>query len=585
VTAPVGFDLETATADKLFSYGPGFIKVAGFTSDDVARPVWTTHYAEELIAVLRQAPWIYGHNIFGFDLLALAYHHGADWDELSRKAVDTEILDRLVHPPMARDTGGSLDKYDLDHVSERYGVPGKTGSLADIARVHGGYDNIPSDDPGYLDYLKGDVDAVKALIARIPNGPILKGEGAEYARREHRIAGINGQITLNGFRVDIPLLEERISLGEEYKRAALESLRDDYDLPLGRFGWKGRGDKKEEFWEDFGSPLATLEGRKWLIEVWDAFGVRNPPVTDTGRLSVSAADLRPIAESSIIHPDLRRILGLMITVTTTRTIYQTVRDHLAGDRVHPLIVMRQASGRSSVTSPGLTVMGKHGGRHIERDVLVPDEGRVLISGDLNQVDMRAVAALSGDKEYARLFEPGKDVHREHAIMIYGDETFRQEAKAIGHGANYGQGPSALIAKGHNPERVRQFFEYRSSRFPRLMEWTEEIREQAKSGGLLDNGFGRLMRPDPKRAHTQGPALMGQGGAADLLKEVLLRLPPEFRPWLKLTVHDEILLDVPEGDAREVREELRKAMTFEWKGVPILCDVSEPGYSWGEVSAK
>ena len=183
--------------------------------------------------------------------------------------------------------------------------------------------------------------------------------------------------------VDVPLLNERIAAGESHKREALEILRDDYDLPLGKFVWKGRGDKKEEQWQDFDSPLASLEGREWILDVFEAYGVRNPPITDTGRVSTSAEALSPIAESEVSHPELRRILGLMQTVTTTRTVYQTTQNHMVQDsngdyRVHPLIKMVQASGRSSVTDPGLTVFGKRGGRHIERDIFLPEDGHVLL---------------------------------------------------------------------------------------------------------------------------------------------------------------------------------------------------------------
>lgn len=571
----IGFDLETAGKD-FFGHDESFLKLAGYTDGD---SVGFTTEAEELIKRLEAAPWIYGHNIFGFDLLALAHIYGADWESLTRKAVDTEILDRLDYPPMARDTGGSIDKYDLDHVAERRGVKGKTADLAEMARKHGGFEHIPADDPEYREYLRGDVEAIRALIAQLP----IKGNA--YAKREHRVASLNGRMTLNGFRVDLPLLEERISKGESDKRFALHLLRDDYDLPLGRFEWSGRGKDKVEQWTDFDNPLATLEGRKWLIEVWDAFGVRNPPITETGRLSTSAQDLRPLAESPLIHPDLRRILRLMMTVTTTRTIYQTIADHLVGDRVHPMIVMRQASGRSSVTNPGLTVMGKRGGRHVERDVLIPDEGHVLISADLSQVDMRAIAGHCQDPNYMALFESGKDAHTELAIFITGDPSKRNDVKAIGHGANYGLGANKMIASGYDPELVKTFFEREKEQFPRKHAWREEIRERAAAGELLDNGFGRKMRCDPRRAYTQAPALMGQGTAADIMKEALLRLPETFRPWLRITVHDEILISAPEERASEIKEELREAMTFEWRDVPIFCDVSEPGYSWGEVSAK
>ena len=368
---PVGFDLETASAEQLFSYGDGFIRLAGtITGEEIE----LTTDVKELIARLEKAPWIYGHGIFGFDLLALALA-GADYEALAAKSMDTLLLARLDWPPEARDTGGSVDKYSLDAVAERLGVTGKTDSIKDLAKKHGGLDQIPVDDEEYRAYLTGDLEASKAVLDKLPRG--------EYARREHKCQALMGRMTLNGFRVDVPLLEERISQGEYYKNEALSILMEDYDLPLGRVAWKGRGDKKEEFWETFDSPLASLEGREWLVDVFDAYGVRNPPVTESGRLATAADALEPLRNSPASHPDLRRIIELMQTVTTTRTVYQTTADHMINERVHPMINMGQASGRSSVTSPGLTVFGKRGGRHIERDIFLPEPGHVLISCDLS----------------------------------------------------------------------------------------------------------------------------------------------------------------------------------------------------------
>jgi DNA polymerase-1 len=101
--------------------------------------------------------------------------------------------------------------------------------------------------------------------------------------------------------------------------------------------------------------------------------------------------------------------------------------------------------------------------------------------------------------------------------------------------------------------------------------------------LLDNGFGRLMRATPERAYTQAPALMGQGASRDVMCESLLRLDAltggRVRPHLRAVVHDEIVLSVPEAEAEQWQEHLRQAMTWEWRGVPILCDVSAPAYRW------
>jgi DNA polymerase-1 len=572
----IGFDLETASADDIWRYGEGFIRLCGFIGGD--GPQITTNPAE-LIAELDKAPWIYAHNFFGFDGLALAYYHGADWESLSAKALDTMILARLDYPPEARSTGVSKDKYDLTACCERKGVPGKTDSLPDLVKEFGGWDQIPTDNEAYRDYLNGDLRAIEALITKLPR--------TAYAKREHMVASLNGRMTLNGFRVDQDLLAERIENGAETKRGLLEILRDDYDLPLGEFVWTGRGKNKEEHWEDFASPLSTLAGRQWLLDVFDAYGVRNPPRTSDGRLAIGSTPLEDMRESSATHPDLRRILEMMETITGTRTVYQTLADHTVNGWVHPLIVMGQASGRSSVTNPGLTVFGKRDGRHVERMVLLPDnDDEVLLSVDFAQADMRAVAALSQDKNYMDLVAPGRDPHAELAIQLFGDARFRQQIKPVAHGANYGEGANKLISAGHDPALVRKFFEERKRNYPRLIEWQDEVRAIGQAGKLLDDGFGRMMRCDPARAYTQAPALMGQGAAGEFLREGMLRLDAldsSYRFMLKITVHDELVASVPKADFEDIKRDFLKAFTFEWRGVPILADAEGPGNNWGELS--
>ena len=79
--------------------------------------------------------------------------------------------------------------------------------------------------------------------------------------------------------------------------------------------------------------------------------------------------------------------------------------------------------------------------------------------------------------------------------------------------------------------------------------------------------------------------MGQNGAAEILKDCILRMPQEFRPYVVTMVHDEIVFCAPTKDCPEIMQEVKRAMTFEFRGVPIECDLSGPGRSWGEVSAK
>src|ERR1700744_4865425 len=175
---PVGFDIETASANTLFTHSGDtpFLRLAGYSSPDGVK---TTTDMGELVKALEDAPWIYGHNVLGFDLLALSFHHGADWERLSRKTLDTMMLDRLDFPPQARDTGGSVDKYDLDAACERRGVAGKTDSIRELGKEFGGYDQIPVDDPRYIEYLQGDVAAIEGLIKELPR--------TKYGQREHKV--------------------------------------------------------------------------------------------------------------------------------------------------------------------------------------------------------------------------------------------------------------------------------------------------------------------------------------------------------------------------------------------------------------
>jgi P4 family phage/plasmid primase-like protien len=580
-TLALTVDLETGGADELFTYQPhdgtGFVRLAGAIGPAGVPQIMS---GAELLPFLDYADQIVGHNVLAFDLVALARHHSADYQRLAAKAVDTELVARQANPPRSRDSGSSLDRYDLDHVAEGLGVPGKTDSIAALKRKHGGYDRIPLDDPEYRSYLDGDLRAT-AAVAR----GLASWQRDPYVAREHKLAAIAGQMTLNGFRVDCELLERRQQETADRSRVALQRLHDVLGLPLSKTVLRGRGEARHEEEQELDSPLSSAGGREWLAGVWAEFGVADPPRTEKAKvLSVGADDLRAVAR---VHPELAGLCEMIITAAWPRTVYKTAADCLTSEgRVHPGNSFRQASGRWSVTNPGLTVFGKRDGRHVERDIFLPDEGHVLLSFDLSQVDMRSMAGHSQDPNYMAIFQAGRDAHQEIADQV---GVSRQDAKAIGHGWNYGLGAKRMIANGLDPAKVYKFIEGMEQRFPALIAWREQIREAGKAGAILDNGFGRRMRCDPARAYTVAPALMGQGGARDIMGQSLLRLPRELDQYLRVMVHDEILLSIPRDIVLDVIPVVKEAMTWEWTPntggipVPITCDFAF-GASWGECSA-
>ena len=589
----LGFDLETADADDLFRWDParteggaGFVRLAGVVGPHGARQIVSV---TDLLALTRVAARLDGHNIMGFDGLALARHHGLDWHQFAAKARDSELIARQVNPPRSRESGTSADHYDLDHVASELGVAGKTDQLSRLAKQHGGYHLIPPDDEEYRSYLMGDLAATRAVSDRL--NPFYDAD--PYLPREHAVAALAGQMSLSGFAVDHELLAQRREQTGERKRQALGLLRDGWGLPLDKAVTRGRGAARHEVRETLDSPLAGKAGRAWLEQMYARYQIADPPRTGKSRdLAIGADALREVTSRPGCPPELITMTRLMGIATGARTVYQTATDWLCPDgRVHPKISMRQASGRWSFLKPGLTVYGKHDGRHVEREVFTADPGEVLVSFDLSQVDMRAIAGHSQDPEYIKLFWPGRDAHAEIAIRVFGDAKRRQDAKARGHGWNYGMGPERMIRDGVDPALAYGFDHGMKESFPVMCSWREQIRAIGKAGMILDNGFGRRMRCDPHWAYTVAPALMGQGGARDIMCECLLRLPSWLWPMMRAMVHDEIIFSVPAGILPDVVRVVTAAMTWTWVppgaalGVPVLCDINGPGWSWGDISGK
>jgi len=504
------------------------------------------------------------------------------WEPNGHK-IPKRIINSIELEGQAEVTCLYVDAVDSLYVTEHCIVTHNSDSAMRLKRKHGGWDKIPLDDPEYRSYLEGDLRATAAVAGRI--GGYLDAD--PYLRREHQLAAIAGRMSLNGFRVDTRLLTERLEAGENRKREALDLLHAGWGLPLTRKVMRGRGSKKTESEETVDSPLSGNAGREWLARIWERYQVSDPPLTAKGKLSIGTDDLNKIAVRPECPGDLKAALKLMEIVTKTRSVYGTASDCLCPDgRVHPVNSFRQASGRWSVTNPGLTVFGKHDGKHHERDIFLPDEGHILMSFDLAQVDMRAIAGHCQDPAYMALFGFGpdgkpNDAHKENAAKI---GISRQATKAISHGWNYGLGAKRMIANGLDPEKVYAFIAGMEANYPQLIAWREDIRARGKAGEILDNGFGRRMMCDPDRAYTVAPALLGQGGARDIMGEALLRLPREILPMLRVMVHDEILVSCLKRDALEVAREVQRAMTFMWRDVPIISDMTA-GMSWGECSAK
>ncbi|WP_052720205.1 DNA polymerase [Actinoplanes rectilineatus] len=576
VTLPPGvvaLDIETASEDQMWHRQPGFIRLCGYQTGD---RITITDDPAQLADAIGRARLVIGHNVLAFDLVAMALHHSIDLLGMAAagRVFDTKLAGILNDPPApGMKQAQILREYSLDSMGDRLLGATKTGDLKALARQHGGFDRIPLDDERYVRYLAGDVDLTARLGRQLRTGP--------YLRREHHVAAVAARIRMNGFRVDVPELERRVAANRAVRAGHLADLSARYGLPAAR---KGGGVSK--------SPHATAEGKAAIVRAFADLGVRLP-VTENGQPSFGKDALAEVAAVFTGRPDVMALVDLVGSLNGVRTVYETVQQYLVGDRVHPEIGMFQASGRWSTTKPGLTVMGKRGGKYAEREVFLSEPGHVLISADLSQVDARALAALSQDPAYLAMFAPGLDLHREVATRVWGDPGRRDEAKALGHGWNYGMSINGLVRNAGVSEQVaRKFDAGMRAQFPGLVAWRDRVRADGKAGRVLDNGFGRPLRVDPDRAWTQAPALMGQGCARDIMMEGLLRLPVEVVPMLRAVVHDEVILSVPAGIAGDVEQTVLAALSFPWApaggSLPVQIEAGlgeRRGVNWGHVYAK
>jgi hypothetical protein len=623
----IGFDIESHSAKRLFTHtdigGDPYTKLSGYVTEDGTEVV--VNSVAELIKRLEDADEIYGHNLLGFDLMALARHHGADYDKLAAKTVDTLRLAQLLDPPGARNEKPWAVKgyYSLDQVADRLGMPGKTDDLKALARKHApeeidgrklsdeereeiGFGRIPSDDPEYRAYFSGDLKATRGVRRAL-------GDLSDYARREMRVAHLQHRMTYNGWRVDVPELSRLVESEDAKRHESLQWLHENCGVPLTRSVGRGRGKNRIFVDESMKSPLSTNEGKDALIRAFADRGLPYYLKTESGTLATGKDAMGEASYTigkgakskempGLLNPNRRpfnpdadwvaieEMAGHIVTVTSSVLKYKEIQDHLVGDRVHPRVGNLQASGRWAYIQPSVTNMGKRGGKVHQRRPLIADEGSLLIAFDLDQVDMRAIAGHCQDPAYMALFAPGRDAHAMVADAVFGrhDGEWRDYAKRIGHGWNYGMSVDGIAKSGVKMELAQQFDDQMNSRFPGLCAWRSSVRDLAKAEGFLDNGFGRKMRCDSKRTWTQAPSLMGQGGARDIMCEALLRLVdmiPEATEWLRCVVHDEVVLCVPEHMAQGVTEAVLEAFTFTFKGVPITAGASKAARDWASCYAK
>ncbi|HEY3077130.1 MAG TPA: DNA polymerase I [Burkholderiales bacterium] len=358
---------------------------------------------------------------------------------------------------------------------------------------------------------------------------------------------------------------------------------------------------EQKAYEAAGQPF-NLGSPKQIQEI--LFERHKLPVKKKTPSGQPSTDEDSLAELALDHPLPRLILEhrALSKLKSTYTDKLPRSINAVTGRVHTTYSQTTAvTGRLASNEPNLQniPIRTSAGRRIRACFIAPP-GAKIMSADYSQIELRIMAHLSGDENLRRAFSEGEDVHRATAAEVFGvplsqvDADQRRVAKVINFGLIYGMSSFGVaqnlgIDRGTAQTYVDRYF----ARFPGAKRYMDETRRRAKELGYVETVFGRRLwlpelrsgapvrRQAAERAAINAPM---QGTAADLIKLAMIAVQKwldESRAQAKLImqVHDELVLEVPDGEIEATKAKVRELMESVAKlDVPLVADVGV-GDNW------
>ncbi|MFH0941702.1 MAG: DNA polymerase I, partial [Chloroflexota bacterium] len=265
---------------------------------------------------------------------------------------------------------------------------------------------------------------------------------------------------------------------------------------------------------------------------------------------------------------------------------------------------KTATGRLSSSDPNLQNIPVRGelGRQVRRAFIAPP-GAYLLSADYSQIDLRALAHLSGDENLIAAFHNDEDIHAATASRLFGVETEqvtpdqRRLAKVVNFGVIYGMSEYGLEqATELTREEAGQFISAYFDKYPKVRQYLEATKQQSREKGYVQTLLGRrrylpevrasnrLVREAAERMAINMPV---QGTSADIIKVAMINLDREMtkrdlKSRMLLQVHDELVFEVPEDELKVMRRLAPEIMSGAvLLSVPLKVDV-KAGPNWEEM---
>jgi len=506
-------------------------------------------------------------------LLALA----AAGVDLGGLRLDTHVASYLLDP--------GAPTYALEEIARKYtgrelkavdGVGREEDSQGTLDLAGAGAGEIEAEDAS----LRG--LAIAEIAAAIE--PELQRLGMKdlYASVEHPLIPVLARMEQIGVKVDL-----------EY----LADMATDLDKRIGVLETECYDEARERI--NLGSPSQLR------ILLYEKLGLKTTRRTKTG-LSTDARALQQLVDQ---HPFVQKLLDYRELAKLKNTYIDALPPLVDPEdgRVHTTYDQTvAATGRLSSTNPNLMNIPVRSdlGKQIRR-AFIPEPGNLILSADYSQIELRVMAHLSEDPILLDVFESGEDIHSATAAHVYDLDVsqlktkHRSVAKMVNYGLAYGMGASGLAERLNVPvDEARDIMDAYFEKFGGVADFLDEVVKQAHADGFTTTMFGRrrylpeLGSGNPRvRAIGERQALNApiQGSAADIMKLAMIRVEQDLLDEgldtkMILTVHDELVFEVPEDELDRAGGVIQAAMTgvCEMK-VPLAVDVSS-GKNWAEAKS-
>ena len=392
----------------------------------------------------------------------------------------------------------------------------------------------------------------------------------------------------------------------EMERAGILVDRETLGAMSNRFA-----QKMAEFEDD----IHRLAGRKFnqaspkqLGEIlFDEMGLEGGKKTKTGAWGTGADVLELLAAQG--HDLPARVLDWRQLSKLKSTYTDALQTHINDEtgRVHTSFSLAATStGRLASTDPNLQniPVRTEEGRAI-RQAFVAAPGNVILSLDYSQIELRILAHIAGIDTLQKAFHDGLDIHAMTASEVFGvplegmDPMVRRQAKAINFGVIYGISAFGLannlrIPRGDAQAFIDAYFE----KFPGIRQYMDATKASAREDGFVSTLFGRrihtpgINQKGPGRGFAERAAINApiQGTAADVIRRAMIRIPSAMGKagltgCMLLQVHDELLFEVPEGEADQTIATVKQVMEGAAEpavdlAVPLVVDAGR-GANWAE----